>query len=246
MGDLQGKTALVTGSAKRIGRGIALALAGAGANVVVHHNVSSDEAGEVVDEIRRAGAQAWPLRADFAEPTQAQDLVAHAVELAGPLDVLVNNASVFTMSELTSFTAEDLEENIRINALAPLVLCRAFAAQDRPGHIVNLLDSRVVTYDAKHVAYHLSKRVFRDLTRIMAIEFAPRIAVNAVAPGLILPPPGEDDSFLDRFASSNPLKRAGSVEEVAEAVLYLLRSEFVTGQVIFVDGGCHMEGSMYG
>ena len=129
--------------------------------------------------------------------------------------------------------------------MAPLELTRCLAAQGRDGAVVNLLDARVGDYDRQHAAYHLSKRLLAALTRRMAIEFAPRLRVNAVAPGLILPPDGEDEGHFDRLASTNPLQRRGCPEAVAEAVLFLLRSDFVTGQVLFVDGGRHLRGNLH-
>jgi NAD(P)-dependent dehydrogenase (short-subunit alcohol dehydrogenase family) len=143
-------------------------------------------------------------------------------------------------------TADEVMANMQANAIAPFLIARSFAGRGREGSIVNLLDTRMTEYDKAHAAYHLSKRTLFTLTRMMAMEFAPRVRVNAVAPGLVLPPPGQDESYLQRHASSNPLQIVGSAEEVTDAILYLLGSRFVTGQVIFVDGGFHMKGSMYG
>jgi hypothetical protein len=168
------------------------------------------------------------------------------MQVAGPIDILVNSASVFPRNTLADVTWQDVAENMQVNAMAPLLLSRAFAAQGRSGAIVNLLDTRVVHYDRIHAAYHLSKRTLLTLTRMMALEFAPTVRVNAVAPGLILPPAGEDEAYVQKMVGGIPLQRIGKVEDVTEAILYLLRSEFVTGQVIFVDGGFHMKGSTYG
>ncbi|KPK86131.1 MAG: hypothetical protein AMJ81_02010 [Phycisphaerae bacterium SM23_33] len=244
--ELAGKTALVTGAAKRIGQATALALAADGANVIVHYNTSAKQAEQLAHSILQAGTKAWALQADLGDPAQAQGLLQRAVQQAGPVDILINNASIFPPSRLTDFTADELAESINVNALAPLLIGRAFAAQRRPGVIVNFLDCRIGDYDRSHAAYHLSKRMLFSLTRMMALEFAPAVRVNAVAPGLILPPPGQDESFLQRLASTNPLHRHGGVADVAEAVRFLIRSEFVTGQVIYVDGGRHMKGAMYG
>ena len=243
---INGKTALVTGGAKRIGRATALALAGQGVHVVVHYRNSRDEAESVVAEVRSLGGQAWTVQADLYEPTEAEDLLTRAVEVAGPIQILVNNASIFAPSRLTDFTVQDLADNVQVNAMAPVLIARALAAQGCEGAIVNLLDTRVVEYDAEHAAYHLSKRMLFTLTRMMALEFAPKVRVNAVAPGLILPPPGKDASYLEKLASTNPLQRVGSPEGITGAILFLLRSEFVTGQIIFVDGGYHMRGRVYG
>ncbi|NQV31372.1 MAG: SDR family oxidoreductase, partial [Phycisphaeraceae bacterium] len=130
----------------------------------------------------------------------------------------------------------------------PLALSRAFAAQGQltSGHIINMLDSRVQDYYKLHVPYHLSKRSLLALTRMLAIELAPGVAVNAVAPGLILAPEGKGDEYLQALAHTNPLNRSGGPQDICEAVLFLLRSEFITGQIIYVDGGRHMKGHMYG
>ncbi len=240
---LRGRTALVTGGARRIGRAIALALGRAGVNVIVHYGHSAREAEDTANEIRAMGVRVWTLRADLNSTAEAEGLFARAAEA---IDILVNNASIFPQGRITDVTAENLAENMRVNAFAPLALSRAFAAQGRPGHILNLLDARIADYDREHAAYHLSKRTLFALTRMMAVEFAPLVAVNAIAPGLILPPPGESDAYLERLAHTNPLQRHGSVEEVAEAALFLLSSEFITGQVLFIDGGRFLDGNMYG
>ncbi|MGD0090723.1 MAG: SDR family oxidoreductase [Planctomycetota bacterium] len=243
---LAGKTALVTGAAKRLGRAVALALAREGVNVIVHYSTSASEAEATAREIRRQRVKAWTLRADLAEPAQVQGLFAEALKVAGPVAYLVNNASVFAPSRLTDFTAEELQANVQLNALAPLFLARALAAQHRAGAVVNFLDARIADYDREHAAYHLSKRMLHSLTKMMALEFAPLVRVNAVAPGLILPPPGKDEAYLRRLVNTNPLHRIGTPEGVAAAAVFLLRSEFITGQVIYVDGGRHLKGCVYG
>ncbi len=243
---LEGKTALVTGGAKRIGRAVACALAAEGVNVVVHYRSSASEAEELATKLQTGGVQAWTVRADLEDAGEAGNLLDRAVELAGPVDILVNNAAIFPESRLADFDVADLHANINVNAVAPALIARKFAAQGREGAVINLLDCRIDDYDEEHVAYHLSKRMLFDLTRMMAVEYAPKIRVNAVAPGLILPPEGKDEDYLASLASTNPLNRYGSPDDVTRAVSFLLRSPFVTGQVIYVDGGRHMTGAMYG
>jgi pteridine reductase len=240
------QTALVTGGARRLGRALALALADEGFDVVVHCRSSQAEARAVAAECEAKGVRAHVVRADLADRGQAEELVARAVAAAGPLDVLVNNASIFPKDTLADVTAESFIANLQVNAVAPFLIARAFARQGREGVILNMLDTRILHYDALHAAYHVSKRALFTLTRMMALEFAPKIRVNAVAPGLILPPPGEDESFLEKYASKNPLGKWGSAEDVVAAALFLIRSSFVTGQVLYVDGGFHMKGSVYG
>lgn len=245
---LRGKTALVTGAGLRLGRAIAEALGREGVRVVVHYNRSQGEAESLAAALRKMGTEAWTLGADLSDAQAVEGVVGRAVAVAGGLDILVNNASIFPEERLLEITAESLRENVQVNAFSALQLSRAFAAQGRSGggHIVNLLDSRIVDYDLRHAGYHLSKQMLYSMTRMLALELAPGIAVNAVAPGLVLPPPGEDDSFLARMAHTNPLHRYGSGAEVAQAVLFLAQSEFITGQVVFVDGGRHLHASQAG
>jgi len=238
---LQGRAALVTGAGVRLGREIALALAGEGADLVIHYNTSRAEAEQVAAEVRALGGRAAVAQAELADADALAGLVDRAGEMVGPLHILVNSASIFAPSTVADMTLDQVIENLRVNAWAPFELSRRFAAQEiESGHIVNLLDTRVVGLDLGHAAYILSKHVLAQLTRMTAAEFAPRIAVNAVAPGLILPPPGEDESYLAKLAGSLPLQRHGGPEDVVDAILYLVKTRFVTGQVIFVDGGRHL------
>jgi NAD(P)-dependent dehydrogenase (short-subunit alcohol dehydrogenase family) len=235
------KTALVTGAGVRLGRATALALADAGMNVLVHYRRSEGEAAEVCRLVEQRGVRAWPIAADFDEPQSSLRLIDRAVATAGSLDVLVNNAAVFPKDDLHSMTFDHLMAAIRVNAWAPFELGRAFAERVGRGQIVNLLDSRIVDVDWAHVSYILSKQVLSAMTRMMALDFAPDISVNAVAPGLILPPPGQPLEYLEKRTGTVPLKRHGMPELIARAVVFLSQSEFITGQVIFVDGGRHLE-----
>ncbi len=244
--DLTGSTALVTGAGKRIGRSLALGLARAGVNVVAHYNRSRAEIDQVAGEIAGCGARAWTVEADLGEPDQVADVFVRVREMAGPVHILINNASIFPADTVRDATVESITLNAQVNAVAPLVLSRDFAAQGIPGHILNLLDTRVVDYDARHFAYHLSKRTLFTLTRILAAELAPAVKVNGIAPGLILPPEGQDESYLENLAHTNPLQCYGDAEDIVEAALFLLRSRFITGQIIYVDGGRHMKGAFYG
>lgn len=237
---LTGKTALVTGAARRVGRAVSLALAASGSNVVVHFSRSERDAEVLVSEISRLGVRASALHADLGDPAEAEALVARAEERAGHLDALVNNASVFEPETLDVAALDHLVRSVKVNAWAPFVLTRAFARRSGQGRVVNLLDTRVAGLDLAHVGYILGKHLLAVLTRMTAVAFAPGVTVNGVAPGLILPPPGEDEAYLARLARDLPLKRHGSAEDVARAVLFLLESDFVTGQVVFVDGGRHL------
>jgi pteridine reductase len=239
-------TLLITGGAKRLGRGIALAAAAQGYNVAVHYRKSASEALALTEALRESGVASMAVEADLSDPGAAGPLIAEVRDTLGPVDLLVNSASIFRESRLMDFSLSELEAEIRVNAFSPLLLCRQMGETGRAGAIVNLLDSRMNSYDKTHVAYHLSKRMLYDITRMLAIELAPTVRVNAVAPGLILPPVGADAQYLETHKGENPLHRHGSVEEIADAVLFLARSPFVTGQVLFVDGGRHLNSSVYG
>jgi len=239
-GALQGKTALVTGGARRIGRAISLALADEGANIVVHHRSAREEALELEGLLAAKGVRAWLIRADFARREEYEGLVTRARDLAGGLDILVNSASIFPTDTLDTVDLAGLMQNIEVNAWVPFVLGREFARAVGRGKIINLIDSRVRGYDWNHVGYILSKHVLRALTRMMAVQYAPDITVNGVGPGLVLPPPGAAHEYIDGMARTVPLKRHGQAEDVAEAVAYLAKAEFVTGTVIYVDGGRHL------
>jgi pteridine reductase len=238
---LAGKTALVTGAGRRLGRAIAMALAAEGMNLAVHYRSSAAEAEELCALVERQGVWAWPLGADFAEPSAPESLIDRALAAAGRLDLLVNNASVFPPATLGDLSLDHLTSVVQINSWTPFVLSRRFVDRVGRGKIVNLLDTRVRGYDWGHVAYILSKHLLTALTRMTAVEYAPQVTVNAIAPGLILPPAGEDDEYLDRLAHTVPLQRHGEASDVAEAVVFLARSSYITGQVIYVDGGRHLK-----
>ncbi len=239
---LRGKVALVTGAGKRIGRAIAVALAELGVHIVVHERRGLEtEAGRVGDEVVGCGAKSWKVFGDLEKFEDYGTLVARSMEAAGSLDFVVNNASLFLPDTLRDVERESVLRHFEINAWAPLVISRDFARLAGSGKIVNLLDTRIEGYDRKHAGYILSKHLLAVLTKMCAVEFAPKITVNAVAPGLILPPPGKDEAYLDELAGTVPLRRHGSAADVADAVVYLLQSGFVTGQTIYVDGGRHLE-----
>lgn len=243
---IKGKTALVTGGAKRLGQAISLSLASQGVNVVIHYGKSMEEASELAKKIEQYGVKSWLVSGDLKQVSEVEGIFNKALEYVSPIQILINNASIFDKSDLNSFSVDELYDNIQVNAMSPLILARGMARQNIEGSIINLLDTRITEYDRNHVAYHLSKKMLFDLTRMMALEFAPLIRVNAIAPGLILPPPGQDLSYLEKLASANPLQSIGNPEEITKAVLFLLDSMFITGQVIFVDGGYHIKGNTYG
>lgn len=240
-----GKVALVTGAGRRLGRSVALVLARAGADVIVHFNTSPEAAEEVCRAATALGVRATAMGTDLSQPERVPDLLEGAWAWAGQLDLLVNNASIFPSGRLDSITFEDLTGNMAVNAWAPLALTRSLwkhaDGAGRQASVVNLLDSRLVGGDPLHAAYYLSKATLSEITRMAAAQFAPTLTVNAVAPGPILAPEGKDAEYLRQRLEALPLQRWGDPGQVAEAVLYLATASFVTGQTLFVDGGQHLE-----
>lgn len=238
--DLTGQTALVTGGAVRIGRAISLALARAGADVVIHHHRSAAPARALRREVEALGRRAFCVRGDLRREADVRRLVRASREKGGRLDILVNNAAVFHKDSLRAVTARKLREEFEVNLFAPLLLLRAFAEEGGGRSVVNLLDRRITSLDRECIPYVLSKMALAGATRIAALDLAPRIRVNAVAPGAILPPPGKGAKYLKDMAGPVPLRRRCAPEDVADAVLFLLQNDALTGQIIFVDGGQHL------
>ena len=236
---LEGKTVLVTGGATRIGRALCEACARCGMRVVVHYLRSGTEAGALCDELRARGTECHAVSANLEEAEACHDLLDRAARAGFPADMLINNAALFEADSLRVFDARAAARQWAVNAMAPLHLMRAFAARDpRPGRIINLLDRRIAGHDTRHVSYLLAKKALAELTALAALEWAPHITVNAVAPGAILPPPGRTGMPAGRALLEQPC----GVEDVATAVLFLAQSDVMTGQVLYVDAGQHLLG----
>jgi len=240
---LEGQTALVTGGAVRIGRAIVEALAERGCRVVVHYHRSGEAAQRLVAGLRAQGREAWAVGAALGTERAAEALLGRAWRVAGRVDILVNNAAGFSKEPLRESTEAALLAMLRPNLLAPVVLTRAFAARTGKGQVVNLLDRRIAGLEPGCVPYLLSKKALASFTGMAALELAPGIRVNAVAPGPVLPPPGKGARRLRDLAGRVPLGGRVSPADVAAAVVVLLELENVTGQILFVDGGQSLLGS---
>lgn len=238
--ETKGKTALITGGAHRVGRAITLELARAGAIVVVNYYASSDAAEHTVAEAASLGVDGLALRADVADNRQVEAMVAAARERFGSVDILVNSADHFAV---TPFPTRDLTGWRRVteilingsfycaNAVAPLML------DNGDGAIVNIVDLSAWEPWPRFAAHCVGKAAQMALTRQLALDLAPVVRCNAVAPGPVLPPPDFDDEKIERTAQKTLLGRWGSPEDVAKAVLFLVQSDYITGEVITVDGG---------
>lgn len=247
---IAGKTALITGGAVRVGKAITLMLAANGANVVIAYHSSAAEAAVTAEAARAHGAGALAVECDVADPAAVQALATRTRDEFGGVDILVNSASLFARTPLPAtqggagaLSQEEIETwrrttNILVDgpwfvttALAPSMRARG------AGAIVNILDLSVWKPWPHFAAHTAGKAALLGLTRQMALELAPEIRVNAIAPGSVLPPPGYPQQKIEAAARRNLLGRWGSAEDVAHAVRYLIEADFVTGEVLFVDGG---------
>lgn len=237
------KTALVTGAARRVGRAVALKLAGEGWNIGVHYGTSREAAEQTVDDIRALGVNAVAVSADLRDEAQVRELLPRIAAALGPVGLLVNNASTFERDTLATATRESWDRHMEPNLRAPLVLTQQFAAQlpeTSDGAVVNIIDQRVWNLTEDFLSYTLSKVGLWGLTRTLALGLAPRIRVNGVGPGPILPSIHQEQEQFDDQARAMPLQHGADPEEVADAVLYLATARSVTGQMIAVDAGQHL------
>jgi len=241
--EIEGTVAIVTGGAVRLGKALALALAEQGARVVIHYGSSAGPAQETVEQIQAMGSDALAVQADLRQSGRARSILDRAVAHFGQVDILVNSAAIFEPGSWQDTTEANWDRHFAINLKSPFFLSQTFAThvgRERPGHIVNIADWRGVRPGTDHVAYTLTKAALIAMTKSLALALAPNIQVNAIAPGMILPPPGKTEAYLERKAGQIPAQRVGSPEEIARALVFLLRSDFVTGDVIFVTGGEHL------
>lgn len=241
MNALAGKTVLVTGGARRLGKAIALAMAEAKAQVAVTYLSSADEAAQTVSEIERKGAKALAVRCDVREESSVAQAVAEVLDRFGRLDVLVNNAGTFASARFEEITTEQWDDIFATNVRGPFLMSKHCVAALRAarGRIIHLGSLGGERPWATHAHYCSSKAALHMLTRVMAKALAPEIAVNCVAPGTIDAGDDKDDpAFMSRVGQRTPMGRNGTTQELADAVMYFATaSPFITGQILLVDGG---------
>ncbi len=239
--DCQGKVALVTGAARRVGRAVALELARAGCDVALHYHRSEPQARELVNLVTGLGRRAAAFQADLGEPEAPQRLVAQVRQVMGGPDVLVNNASLFEPTPLEPGSQADWAAAFQVNAIAPALLAAAAAPGMKAaggGRIVNLVDILAERPIRRYPAYCASKAALASLTRSLALELAPEINVNGIAPGIAVFPEAYDAGLRARLVGRVPLRREGTPEGIASLVRYLVtEGDYITGQIIAVDGG---------
>ena len=234
------KAALITGAGQRIGAAIARALANAGYSVVLHANRSRAQAEKIAADIKLAGGSAVVVLGDLAQADAVRGLIMTAAAF-GPLTLLVNNAAAFEPDEIGTLTRASLDRAFAVNLAAPLFLTQAFAAQAGEGaSIVNIVDQRVFKPTPRFLSYTLSKSALHTATTTLAQALAPKVRVNAVAPGPTLPSPRQSEAQFAEQAAALPLQRGPGPEDIAAAVLYLAGAQSVTGVTIAVDGGQHV------
>jgi NAD(P)-dependent dehydrogenase (short-subunit alcohol dehydrogenase family) len=238
--DIEGKVALVTGAAKRVGRSIALALAERGAELVVHYRTSDREAQEVLALAKKLGGKPVAVRADLAVSADIAAMVEVAMRAFGRIDILVNSAAIFSRTPFLTLTEADWDRFLAVNLKAPFLLCRQVGEiMCRQGHgkIVNVADIAGTKVWADFIPYSVSKAGLLALTTGLAKALAPAVQVNAIAPGTVLLPDGSMPDEQARAVGRVPLRRLGAPEDIARAAVYLVESDFVTGEVLTVDGG---------
>jgi NAD(P)-dependent dehydrogenase (short-subunit alcohol dehydrogenase family) len=237
----EGRYILVTGAAHRIGKALALAVAHSGWNVVIHYGSSELEALEVKKQIEQAGQKAVVLQADLAKPAEAIGLIEQAFQL-GSVYGVINCAAIFENLDVLTTTLHDWQRHLDVNLTAPFLINQSFARllpADQKGRIVNILDWRALRPAADHLPYTISKAALAALTKSLAVALAPRISVNGLALGAILPP--VDGGKAEQVLRFTPIARWAELDEVCHAVLFLLEGpEYITGEILHVDGGRHL------
>jgi len=239
--DLKGKNALVTGSGIRLGRAIALALGESGCNLALHYNTSVESVIQVKSDLEKMGRKAQVFQQDLEDISHVQDLMTRVCSEFGHIDILINNAGIYPAGSGKAATPEKINRVFNVNLFSPWLLISAFANQlprEVQGKVINISDGKVFRNGTDHFSYRVTKQAINTITAMFALELAPNITVNAIAPGTMLPLQGYEHVDLQVVADRQiPLKRIGSPEIIAQNVLHILSQDFMTGDVIRVDGG---------
>jgi pteridine reductase len=240
--------ALVTGGAKRIGREIALNLASKGFDIAISYNKSATEAKKLSQEIvKNFSVKCEIFCSDLCKQDSAKKLAKDVIKKFPHLNLLINNASIFNKSKFVTETDSETFDNINIHFISPLILAKEFAKnvaakKISDAQIINMLDKNIVRFDTNYFSYLLSKKSLAELTKMLALELAPSVRVNGVAPGFILNPIDKKTSYKDvqSLIKKIPLQTKGDVENILQAIDFLMLNKFVTGQVLFIDGGASL------
>jgi len=233
------QTALITGASKRVGKAIAEHLARKGWNIAIHFNTSEKPAEVLVNELSAKFPEQkfQSFKTNLSDIDQVIALIPKVLAAFGEIQLLVNNASVFDPGYLKLTQPDLFDEQINVNLKAPFFLIRDFANLCKKGNIINFVDTRVTSNKSNFAAYSLSKKGLWDFTQMAALELAPDIRVNAIAPGVTLAPEDKDDNYLQNLAQNIPMKKPGGLDPIIKSVDFILENNHLTGQLIFADGG---------
>ena len=231
------RAALVTGAALRLGNAIATVLARSGHDIALHYNTAREAAEEAAQRIRSLGVRCELFQQDLSKIDEIPRLVSDVVNCFPHLDLLVNSASVYDKAKIADTTPEMFDQQWLVNFKAPFFLIREFSSRVERGSIINLLDNKIAFNQFQYAAYLGAKKALAELTKMAALEFAPRIRVNGVAPGVVLPPADRELSYLDWRKQAIPTRTLGDAVHICRAVESLLKNDFMNGQIVFVDGG---------
>lgn len=233
--------ALITGGSDRIGKAVAIHLAKQGYHLVLHYNSAKEKAENLQMHIESTyKVKVELLQINFLKENDFDRIFEDFKRKSITIEVLVNCASDFIPSSFNEQGSELFDKEMTINLKIPYLLTKAFAGVFGKGNIINFVDTKVAKNKTVHLDYILSKKLLKDFTKISAVELAPNIRVNAIAPGLILPPEGKDESYLLNLAKDIPLKTIGNLDEILKAFQFILDSYFFTGQILYIDGGEHL------
>jgi len=233
--------ALVTGAAVRIGRAIAEHLSERGYHIALHYYRSKTDAETIAKHIRQNGGSCELFSADLSRTTPTQQLVKKVATRFPGLNLLINSASTYVPTSIQNFDAKLSDKIFALNLRAPMILTSEFARRcSHPGNIINIVDARVRQNKTDFPDYLLTKKCLAEFTKLAAMELAPHIRVNAIAPGTILPPPGKGEDYLKKRIAQVPLKKKGTLSDVTQAIDYLIANTYLTGQILFIDGGLHL------
>ncbi|MBI2996212.1 MAG: SDR family NAD(P)-dependent oxidoreductase [Candidatus Melainabacteria bacterium] len=232
------KSALITGSAKRIGKEIALFLANEGFDIALHYNTSQKEAKTTQKKIKEMGKECKLFKCNLNNINEVLKLIPKVKKSFPDLFLLINNASVFKNGDFLETNPKLLEEHFNVNFKAPFFLSRDFAKHFKKGQIINILDTKVARNYSKHFSYTLSKKALYEFTKMSAKELAPNIRVNAIAPGPTLP--GKSDDYSKHKLEVVSKKYIGTVQFITQGIKYLINNDLVVGECLFIDGGIHL------
>lgn len=229
--------ALITGAGTRLGSLFARHMATLGYDLALHCNASLNGAQQLAQELRNSGRQCEVFAQDFNESFDSDGFIAKVQGRFANLECIINNASAYEAALSQKTSRELLESQFRVNFVTPYLLAGSFARGVGKGQVINILDNKIAYHQYQYSAYLLSKKTLAEFTRMAALEFAPNIRVNGIAPGVTLPGESRTDAYLDWRIDGIPLKKKGSYTQLTAALTYILQNDFVTGQILFVDGG---------